>query len=79
MVSVSSSIRGVAAPAFAANGSGTGTDVAWVSGAWYEENGRYAAAIDHYIDGEQFDQAAKLILQEAEGYLMRSEVDTLLE
>ena len=50
-----------------------------LAGAWYEENGRYAAAIDHYLDGEQFDQAAKLILQEAEGYLMRSEVDTLLE
>jgi len=49
-----------------------------LAGTWYEENCRYPDAIDHFLQGEQVDQAATLILQVAEAYLMRSEVDTLL-
>ncbi|MFO7683004.1 MAG: LuxR C-terminal-related transcriptional regulator [Chloroflexota bacterium] len=50
-----------------------------LAGAWYEENGRLPSAIHHYLQGEWDDQAAALILQVAEEYLMRSEVDTLLD
>ena len=49
-----------------------------VAGAWYEENGRLPEAIEHYLAGEAYDQAATLILQVADEYMMRSEVDTLL-
>ena len=48
------------------------------AGDWYTQNGRFASAIRHYLQGNQYDQAADLILQVADTYLMHSEVDTLL-
>lgn len=50
-----------------------------LAGNWYEENGRFPEAIHHYLQSARQDRAAELILQVAEEYLMRSEVDTLLD
>jgi LuxR family maltose regulon positive regulatory protein len=49
------------------------------AGDWYAENGRFSTAINHYLQAESFAQAAALIEQVAEDYLMRSEVETLLD
>jgi LuxR family maltose regulon positive regulatory protein len=45
---------------------------------WYEQAGLAAKAIDHALSAGDFDRAASLIEEEAEGTLKRSEVATLL-
>lgn len=46
---------------------------------WYEQKGLVAAAIEHALDGQNFDRAATLIEEHAEPTLMRSEVTTFLD
>ena len=48
------------------------------AGAWYEQNGPMAAAIDHALSAGDLEWAADLIEQEAEATLMRGEIATLL-
>ncbi|PIE80369.1 MAG: hypothetical protein CSA11_08610 [Chloroflexi bacterium] len=49
-----------------------------LAGEWYEENGRLPEAIHHYLQSMTQDRAAELIMQVADTYLMRSEIDILL-
>ena len=44
---------------------------------WYEQNGLTAAAIEHALSAEDFEQAAHLIGQAAEPTMLRSEFTTL--
>jgi LuxR family maltose regulon positive regulatory protein len=45
---------------------------------WHENNGLPAEAIEHTLQAQDFDQAARLIEEQSESLLMRGEADTLL-
>lgn len=45
---------------------------------WYEQNDLAEAAIDHTLSAGDFERAARLIEREAQGFLMRGEVNALL-
>jgi LuxR family maltose regulon positive regulatory protein len=44
------------------------------AGAWYEQRGLIGEAIEHSLDAEDVEQAARLIQQVAEATMMRSEI-----
>jgi LuxR family maltose regulon positive regulatory protein len=45
---------------------------------WYEGNGLPAEAIEHTLQAQDFDQAARLIEEQSEPLLLRGEADTLM-
>lgn len=45
---------------------------------WCEDNGLPAEAIEHTLQAQDFDQAARLIEEQSEPLLMRGEADTLM-
>jgi LuxR family maltose regulon positive regulatory protein len=45
---------------------------------WYESNGLPAEAIEHTLQAQDFDQAARLIEEQSEPLLLRGEADTLM-